>query len=79
VPGPPPELRRGRDLNNRASGELDEEIARRYLVREGYKIVESSYRTRRGELDLISRQDDTLVIGEVKLPRGTAYGTPWRP
>ncbi len=54
MPGPPPELRRGRNLNNRASGDLGEEIARRYLSRKGYEIVESNYRTRRGELDLIS-------------------------
>ena len=38
--------------------------------------MESNYRTRRGELDLISRHADTLVIVEVKLRRGTAYGSP---
>ena len=76
MPGPPPELRRGRGLNNRASGDLGEELARRYLASKGYEIVESNYRTRRGELDLISRHADTLVIVEVKLRRGTAYGTP---
>ncbi len=76
MPRPPPELRRGRGLNNRASGDLGEEIACRYLARKGYEILESNYRTRRGELDLISRQDHTLVIVEVKLRRGTAYGTP---
>ncbi len=76
MPGPPPELRRGRGLNNRASGDLGEELARRYLTGKGYEIVESNYRTRRGELDLISRHADTLVIVEVKLRRGAAYGTP---
>ena len=76
MPGTSPELRWGRDLNNRASGDLGEEIAHRYLAHEGYEIVESNYRTRRGELDLISRRDDTLVIVEVKLRRGTAYGNP---
>ena len=76
MPGTSPELRRGRGLNNRASGDLGEEIARRYLAGKGYEIVESNYRTRRGELDLISRQKDTLIIVEVKLRRGTAYGTP---
>ncbi len=75
MPGPPPELRRGRGLNHRASGDLGEEIARRYLASQGYEIVESNYRTHRGELDLISRQDRTLVV-EVKLRRGTAHGTP---
>ena len=76
MPGPPPELRRGRGLSNRLSGDLGEELARRYLAGKGYEIVESNYRTRRGELDLISRDADTLVIVEVKLRRGTAYGTP---
>lgn len=76
MPGPPPELRRGRGLNNRAVGGLGEEIARRYLARKGYEIVESNYRTRRGELDIITRHADTLVIVEVKLRRGTAYGDP---
>lgn len=51
-------------------------MARRYLARKGYEIVESNYRTRRGELDLISRQGDTLIIVEVKLRRGTGYGDP---
>ena len=63
-------------MNNRAYGDLGEELARRYLASKGYEIVESNYRTRRGELDLISRHADTLVIVEVKLRRGTAYGTP---
>ncbi len=76
MPGPPPELRRGRGLNNRTSGDLGEELARRYLTGKDYEIVESNYRTRRGELDLISRHADTLVIVEVKLRRRTAYGTP---
>ena len=76
MPGPPPELRRGRGLNNRATGDLGEEIASRYLTRRGYAIVERNYRTRRGELDLIARRGDTLVFVEVKLRRGTAYGDP---
>ncbi|HKH09612.1 MAG TPA: YraN family protein [Rubrobacter sp.] len=74
--GPPFELRRGRGLNNRATGDLGEDIASRYLAQRGYEVVERNYRTRRGELDLISRSGDTLVIVEVKLRRTTAYGDP---
>ena len=51
-------------------------MARRYLVRRGHEIVAQNYRTRRGELDLISRDGDTLVVVEVKLRRGTGYGDP---
>ena len=76
MPGPPLQLRRGRDLSNRASGERGEKLARRYLEDRGYTIVDQNYRTRHGELDLIARQDGTLVVIEVKLRRGTGFGDP---
>jgi putative endonuclease len=76
VPDPPPELRRGRSLKNRASGAWGEEFALRYLRRLGYTLVERNYRTRYGELDLIVRKSTTLVFVEVKLRRGTAFGDP---
>jgi putative endonuclease len=76
VPDPPPELRRGRSLRNRSSGAWGEELALRYLKRQGYTLVERNYRTRYGELDLIVRQNDTLVFVEVKLRRGTGFGDP---
>jgi len=34
----------------------------RYLIQNGYTLVERNYRTRRGEIDLIVRKDDTLVL-----------------
>ncbi len=76
MPGPPPELRRGRRLSNRDVGDLGEEIARRHLLQLGYEILESNYRTRNGEIDLISRTGTTLVFVEVKLRRTTAFGDP---
>lgn len=51
-------------------------MARRYLLRKGHEIVERNYRTRRGELDLVSRLGETLVIVEVKLRRTTTHGDP---
>ncbi|MDQ3862704.1 MAG: YraN family protein [Actinomycetota bacterium] len=42
----------------------------------GYTLVERNYRTRRGEIDLIVRKDDTLGFAEVKLRRGTGFGDP---
>jgi putative endonuclease len=76
VPGPPPELRRGRGLSNRLSGAWGEELALRYLTQQGYELVERNYRTRYGELDLILRHEDTLVFVEVKLRRGLGFGDP---
>jgi putative endonuclease len=51
-------------------------LALRYLVRQGYVLLERNYRTRYGELDLILRHGDILVFVEVKLRRGTGFGHP---
>ena len=50
----------------RATGELGEEIAARHLERLGYLIVARNERTRRGELDLVAANGETLVFCEVK-------------
>jgi putative endonuclease len=47
-----------------------------YLIQNGYTLLERNYRSRRGEIDLIVRKDDTLVFVEVKLRRQTGYGDP---
>lgn len=75
MPGPSHELRWGRALNKKV-GDEGEEIALRYLLRQGYRLVRRNYRTRHGELDLILRDGDTLVFVEVKLRRGTGFGGP---
>ena len=76
MPRPPPELRRGRRLTNRTAGAWGEDLALRYLIRRGYRLLARNYRKRRGEIDLIVRDDDTLVFVEVKLRRSTGFGGP---
>ena len=57
-------------------GRLGEELARRRLESDGHAILESNYRTRSGEIDLISQKDGMLVFVEVRTRRGAAYGSP---
>jgi putative endonuclease len=76
LPRPPPELRRGGRLTSKTSGAWGEDLALRYLLRRGYKLVERNYRKRRGEIDLIVRKEETLVFVEVKLRRSTGFGEP---
>lgn len=76
MPGPPHELRRGRSLNTRSTGDWGEDLALRYLTERGYTLVERNYRTRYGEIDLILRNSATLVFIEVKLRRGREFGDP---
>lgn len=63
-------------MSRKRTGDRGEEAALRYLLREGYTLVERNYRTRFGEVDLILRDGDTLVFVEVKLRRNAAFGSP---
>ena len=47
-------------------GRKGEKIAQKYLKKIGYKIIQKNYSTKKGEIDLIMRQDDTVVFIEVK-------------
>ena len=61
---------------NQEKGRLGEKLAAQYLQAQGYRILESRYRTRYGEADLIACTRDTLVFVEVKARTSTSHGTP---
>ena len=47
-------------------GELGERAARKFLQRRGLKFLTANFRSARGEIDLIFRDDDCLAFIEVK-------------
>ena len=47
-------------------GALGEKAARKHLQAKGLKFLTANFRSRRGEIDLIFRDDDCLVFVEVK-------------
>ncbi len=51
-----------------------EELAKSYLQRQGLTLVDSNYRKRGGEIDLIMRDGATLCFVEVKYRETMAYG-----
>ena len=57
-------------------GRRGEEVAERYLVSLGYRILERRYRTRTAEIDMIAEDGDTLVFVEVKTRSSLAFGRP---
>ena len=57
-------------------GERGEALAVRRLKKAGYKIIETNYRTRLGEIDIIAKEKDTLVFVEVKSRRSVHFGSP---
>jgi putative endonuclease len=66
-----------RDL---AAGRRGEDLAHRYLRREGFIIIARNYRLASGEAeaDLIAREGEDLVIVEVKTRESAEYGPPER-
>ena len=59
------------------AGDWGENLATNHLVRKGYGIVARNWRAgRAGELDIVARDGDTLVVVEVKTARGRTMGHP---
>ena len=63
-----------------AHGRLGEDLAHRFLRKQGVTIVARNFHARagRGEIDLIARHGETLVFVEVKTRASAAYGSPDR-
>ena len=53
-------------MNNIEKGKLGEEMALKYIISKGGKIIERNYRTKMGEVDLIAKLNGELVFVEVK-------------
>jgi putative endonuclease len=52
-------------------------LASAFLRRQGYKILYRNFRARHGgEVDIVCRDQDTLVFVEVKTRRGEQFGRP---
>jgi len=62
--------------SRQAMGRYGEEVAERYLIEQGLVVLDRNWRGAAGEIDLVLREGDTLVVCEVKTRFGSAYGTP---
>jgi len=63
-------------IENKAVGELGENIAAHYLTNSGYTILEKNYTCKFGEIDIIAKKDTVLAFIEVKTRTGIGYGCP---
>ena len=50
-------------------GKRAEELTAAELIRRGCQILETNYRCRYGEIDIIARDDDTIIFIEVRSRR----------
>jgi putative endonuclease len=60
----------------RRLGQHGEALARQYFVSRGYEVLGENVRLGRVEIDLLVRQQRTVVFVEVKTRAGDAFGTP---
>jgi len=66
-------------------GAIGEEMARRFLAKKGFSIVESNYRKKWGEIDIIARKGSSWHFVEVKsvscekLPDVSSESNSYRP
>ncbi|MGS2724626.1 YraN family protein [Porticoccus sp. GXU_MW_L64] len=56
-------------------GDKAEQLARGHLKKAGLQIIECNYRCRRGEIDIIARDGDSLVFVEVRYRRQSKFGS----
>lgn len=54
------------DNKRKEVGRIGEDIAARFLERNGYKVIERNYRQKWGEIDIIASKADTVRFVEVK-------------
>ncbi len=59
-----------------ALGSYGERMAARYLREQGLEILALNWRCAAGEVDIVARDGDCLVVCEVKTRRSTSFGSP---
>ena len=63
-------------MDNISIGKRGEELARKYLRKKGYTIVDRNFRSRYGEIDLVLRKNKAFRFVEVKFRSTTEFGLP---
>lgn len=65
-------------MNNISIGQKGEKLAQEYLIKNGYKILDTNVRfSRLCEIDIIALDKNTLVFCEVKTRKTNICGSPF--
>jgi len=63
-------------MKRRELGAIGEKLAKNFLKKKGYRILETNFRCREGEIDIVAQQTDYLVFVEVRTKTGSSFGSP---
>jgi putative endonuclease len=61
-------------MDRRQAGSLAENTACAFLETQGFEIVARNFLRRVGELDIVARRADLLVVAEVRMRSSDAFG-----
>lgn len=64
-------------MQSNTYGKRSEIIAADYLKKKGYKILETNYKNKVGEIDIIAKDKDYIVFVEVKARLSQKFGHPF--
>jgi putative endonuclease len=63
-------------MKRKELGDAGEKLAKNFLKKKGYKIRETNFRCREGEIDIIAQKKDYLVFVEVRTKTSSSFGSP---
>ena len=63
-------------MNTKILGTKGEVLAKDFLKKKGYKIIEVNFSNQIGEIDIIAKQGETIVFVEVKTRSSNKFGLP---
>jgi putative endonuclease len=63
-------------MKRRDTGILGEKLARDFLKKRGYRILETNYSCPEGEIDIVAKHKDSLVFIEVRTKKSLEFGSP---
>ena len=63
-------------MNTKIPGKIGEAVAFNYLKQNDYKILETNFTCKMGEIDIIAKKDEIIVFVEVKARTTKKFGLP---
>jgi len=63
-------------MKHKEVGATGEKLARNFLKKKGYRIRQTNFRCREGEIDIVAERKGYLVFVEVRTKTGSSFGSP---
>ena len=63
-------------MSKKETGQSGEKLAVEFLKKQGFKIMETNFNSKFGEIDIIAKEKDCLVYIEVKTRSSREFGLP---